>query len=63
MKIIRSETIIISKKENEALEWTDMILEEIVREAHDPELVKKVEIALSALNDVYQYIIDVEVEE
>lgn len=63
MKIIRSETIVISKKESEALDLTDMILEGIVRETHDPELVKKVEDALAALSDVYEYIIDVEVEE
>ena len=63
MKIIRSETIIISKKESEALDLTDMILEGIVRETHDPELVKKAEKALSALSDVYEYITDVEVGE
>lgn len=63
MKIIKTENITISKKESNALDLVDMILDGIIREANDPELLRKVETAQFALSDVYEYITDVEVDE
>lgn len=63
MRIVRTETIIISKKESDALDLTDRLLEKMGQGTHDTELLKRVENAQAALSDVYQYIIDVEVEE
>lgn len=63
MKIIKSETITISKKESKALDLVDMILAGISRESNDPELLRKVETAQFALSDVYEYITDVEEDE
>ena len=63
MKIIKSETITISKKESKALDLVDMILSGIYRESNDPELLRKVETVQFALSDVYEYITDVEEDE
>lgn len=60
MKIIRNETIIISKKENEALDLTNAILNEMEEEACDPELLQKIADAQAALSDIYEYITQAE---
>jgi hypothetical protein len=61
MRIIKSERIAISINESNALDLVDMILDGIMREASDPELLRKIEIAQNALSDVYEYIEKVEV--
>lgn len=63
MRIIKSECIAISVNENNALDLVDNILDGILREASDPELLRKIEIAQNALSDVYEYIEKVEVFE
>jgi hypothetical protein len=60
MRIIKSERIAISANESNALDLVDMILDGIMREASDPELLRKIEIAQNALSDVYEYIENVE---
>lgn len=61
MRIVKSERIVISINESNAFSLVDMILDGIIREANDPELLRKVENAQNALNDVYEYIEKVEV--
>lgn len=61
MRIIKSERIAISINESNALDLVDNILDGILREANDPELLRKIEIAQNALSDVYEYIEKVEV--
>lgn len=61
MRIVKSESIVISINESNALDLVDMILNGIIQEANDPELLRKVENAQNALNDVYEYIEKVEV--
>lgn len=63
MRIIKSERIAISVNESNALDLVDMILDGIMREANDPELLRKIEFAQNALSDVYEYIEKVEVFE
>jgi hypothetical protein len=61
MRIIKSERIAISINESNALDLVDMILDGIMREASDPELLRKIEFAQNALSDVYEYIEKVEI--
>ena len=63
MRIIKSERIAISINESNALDLVDNILDGILREANDPELLRKIEFAQNALSDVYEYIEKVEVFE
>ena len=63
MRIIKSERIAISINESNALDLVDNILDGILREANDPELLRKIEFAQNALSDVYEYIEKVEIIE
>lgn len=60
MRIIKREDICLSRKENDAFTFVDEILEGLLREADNPSLIDAIEKAQLALNDVYDYITEVE---
>lgn len=60
MRIVLREEIILSKKENEAFDEVEKVLEGLQREVRDPVLSREIDHTLSHMYKIYDYITDVE---
>lgn len=62
MRIVLREEIILSKKENEAFDEVEKVLEGLQREVRDPTLANEIDHMLHHMYEIYEYITEVEKE-
>lgn len=60
MRIVLREEIVLSKKENEAFDEVERVLEGLQREVKDPVLAREIDHTLNHMYEIYEYITDVE---
>ena len=60
MRIVLREEIILSKKENEAFDEVEKVLEGLQREVKDPTLANEIDHALHHMYEIYEHITGVE---
>lgn len=60
MRIVLREEIALSKKEYEAFDLVERVLEGLQREAKDSSLLREVESVLILMHNIFEYITEVE---